>query len=75
MQTTIQFEDRGQDFTEWKCDENGSVIECGPFQGWLWQGVRVIGAADLRRGDVVDFIDKDGRARTLNYRVKSVTRH
>ncbi|WP_175764178.1 hypothetical protein [Burkholderia ambifaria] len=75
MQTTIKLEDRGQDFTEWKCDEHGTVVECGPFQGWLWEGVRVIGAADLRRGDVVDFIDKDGHVRTLNYRVKSVTRH
>ncbi|AOJ05103.1 hypothetical protein WS70_25635 [Burkholderia mayonis] len=69
----IELEDRGQDFTEWKCDENGIVVECSPFQGWLWEGVRVIGATDLSRGDVVDFVDKQGRLRTLNYRVARVT--
>ncbi|MCM2494572.1 hypothetical protein [Burkholderia glumae] len=68
----IEFEDRGQDFTKWKCDEHDTVVECGPFQGWLWEGVRVIGATDLRRGDVVDFIDQDGNVRSLKYRVACV---
>ncbi|QRE00437.1 hypothetical protein [Burkholderia phage BCSR52] len=73
MQTTIQFEDRGQDFLSWTLDENGVVIECKPFQAWLWKGRQVVDHASLSSGDVVHFLDNDGHMRPLKYRVASIT--
>lgn len=33
----IHFADNGQDFTEWEIDpETGKVLDCLPFQAWLW---------------------------------------
>lgn len=72
---TIEFEDRGQDFTRWTCDETGKVIECAPFQGWLWEGVTVLSPEALKRGEPVDFVNHEGHVRTLAYRVRSVKVH
>jgi len=37
---TVYLEDRGQDFLEWDI-EDGIVVDCRPFQGWLWNGTKV----------------------------------
>ncbi len=69
----IYFEDHGQDFLSWTVNEQGIVVECEPFQSWLWVGARVLGANHLCRGDVVDFMHKGGEpVKTLNYRVERV---
>jgi hypothetical protein len=72
---TIELEDKGQDFTRWTCDETGEVVKCEPFQGWLWEGMRVLNPAELRPGEPVDFLDQKGKLRTLAYRVVSVRLH
>jgi len=72
---TIELEDKGQDFTRWTCDETGRVVKCEPFQGWVWEGMIVPGAARMKRGDVVDYIDQEGALHTLKYRVASVKVH
>lgn len=36
----ITFEDTGQDFLEWYV-RDGIVIDCQPFQGYVWVGRRV----------------------------------
>ena len=53
MSITIEFEDLGQDFLVWTLNENGVVIECKPFQAWLWKGRQVVDYASLKRGHVV----------------------
>lgn len=37
---TATFEDNGQDFLEWII-KDGVVIDCQPFQSWLWVGREV----------------------------------
>lgn len=41
MKRKIYFEDKGQDFLWWIIDEFGLVIDCGPFQGFVWIGSTV----------------------------------
>lgn len=38
---TVFFVDDGQDFLEWDLSDKGEVVECRPFQGWLWNGTMV----------------------------------
>ncbi len=37
----IFFEDHGQDFLYWDIDQDGSVVDCGPFQYSVWVGTKV----------------------------------
>lgn len=50
----IEFADNGQDFLRWLCreDEHGftRVIDCQPYQGWLWNGTIVHNAENLTLG-------------------------
>lgn len=69
MQTII-FEDHGQDFLEWDI-KDGIVVECRPFQGWLWNGTKVHNT-NIRPGDILKITGRDGMRRTLNYRVEKV---
>ena len=66
----IILEDHGQDFLEWDI-ENGKVVACGPFQGWVWEGT-LVHNSDIRPGDFLDITPKIGKRTTLNYRVESV---
>jgi hypothetical protein len=48
---TVTLEDHGQDFLEWDIDlETMHVIECRPYQGWVWKDT-IVSNAVLRRGD------------------------
>lgn len=47
---SIQFEDHGQDFLQWGLDAEGKVIDCTPFQGWLWTKYTVVNHTELRKG-------------------------
>jgi len=38
---TVFFEDDGQDFLEWDINDTGEVVDCRPFQSWLWIGTKV----------------------------------
>ncbi|KAL5901793.1 hypothetical protein ACKVV1_011496 [Pyricularia oryzae] len=62
MSITIEFEDLGQDFLVWTLNENGVVIECKPFQAWLWKGRQVVDYASLKRGDVKKDMDDFGNS-------------
>lgn len=48
---TITFADEGQDFLEFDLDAEGHVVDCRPFQGWLWIGYRVMNHAEIKPGD------------------------
>lgn len=56
----IFFEDDGQDFLEWDINEEGEVVACRPFQGWVWIGVKVHNK-DIKPGDHLDITLPDGR--------------
>ncbi|MCP3017423.1 hypothetical protein [Cupriavidus basilensis] len=69
----IYFEDHGQDFLSWTVDDNGTVVDCEPFQLSIWGGARVLYPHLLRKGHLVDFVPKfGGPAKTLNYPVERV---
>jgi hypothetical protein len=73
MIRTIELEDHGQDFLEWDIDETGKVVDCRPFQAWVWNGT-IVHNKDIRVGDILlitttHFPDE---STTLNYPVKSV---
>jgi len=67
---TVYLEDHGQDFLEWDI-EDGTVVDCRPFQGWLWNGTKVLNT-DIRPGDILKIVPASGGELTLNYPVESV---
>ncbi len=72
MITTIEFEDKGQDFLEWDIDENGKVIACRPFQEWVWVGVTLLN--DPVIGEKLHFISNTNpQPLQTRYRVKHIT--
>jgi len=67
---TVHFEDHGQDFLEWDI-KDGVVVDCRPFQGWLWNGTKVHNT-DIQDGDILQITTTDGVERTLKYPVERV---
>jgi len=68
---TVELEDHGQDFLEWDI-EDGVVVDCRPFQGWLWNGTRVHND-HIIPGTILDITPvTGGHPTTLNYPVKEV---
>lgn len=67
---TVYLEDHGQDFLEWDI-EDGTVVDCRPFQGWLWNGTKVHNT-DIQPGDILQITTTDGVERTLKYPVERV---
>jgi len=49
---TVYLEDHGQDFLEWDI-EDGVVVDCRPFQGWLWKGAKVHNT-NIQPGDLLE---------------------
>lgn len=70
---TVFLEDRGQDFLEWDI-EDGTVVDCRPFQGWLWVGTKVHNTT-IRPGDILEITPKNGERTTLNYPVERIVEH
>jgi hypothetical protein len=70
---TVTLEDHGQDFLEWDIDlKTMQVIECRPFQGFLWKATKV-GNSVLRAGDVLRIKTKHSKGWTrLRYPIASV---
>jgi len=67
---TIHFEDHGQDFLEWDI-EDGAVVDCRPFQGWLWNGTKVH-STDIRPGLLLGITTTSGKRTRLRYPVERV---
>lgn len=67
IMTTVELEDRGQDFWRWVINHIGEVVDCAPLQGWCWEKCRVTNLADLAVGVRPKFVDGDGVERTLSY--------
>ncbi|MBA7623088.1 hypothetical protein ES703_30480 [subsurface metagenome] len=67
---TVYLEDHGQDFLEWDI-EDGTVVDCRPFQGWLWKGMKVHNT-DIQPGDILQITTTDGAEMTLKYPVERV---
>jgi len=70
IKQTIYLEDHGQDFLEWDI-EDGVVVGCRPFQGWLWKGTKVLNT-EILPGDMLDIVSSTGELLTLNYPVERV---
>lgn len=49
---TIEFEDGGQDFTEFDLDATGMVVDVRPCQAWLWQG-RFVSNPAAKNGELI----------------------
>lgn len=73
----LHLADHGQDFT-WFVVEGGRIVECGPFQGWAWEGRSVANLSATGRpkrgpwrpGDQILLVDAD---LVLNYPVVAVS--
>lgn len=68
---TVHFVDDGQDFLEWDLDDDGKVIDCRPFQGWVWIGT-IVRNKDIKPGDHLNIITRSGDHRTLFHAVEKV---
>ena len=68
---TVFFVDDGQDFLEWDLNDKGEVVDCRPFQGWVWIGTKVHNT-DIGPGDYLDITTKEGTRRTLIHAVEKV---
>lgn len=73
MKQTIYLEDHGQDFLAWDI-EDGTVVDCRPFQGWLWNGTKVHNN-DIQPGDILEITPKNGDRTKLLYPVERVVEH
>lgn len=73
---TVRLEDHGQDFLEWDLDDRGHIVDCRPFQAWLWIKYRVVSQlSELRVGDTLWTVPRDRSGVSpfpLNYPVKRV---
>lgn len=71
----IEFEDHGQDFITWVVDRYGKVVDCQPFQYWIWTKKEVL-METLQVGQLVDYFDPTtGDWRSIKYPVKSITKN
>jgi len=68
---TIFFVDDGQDFLEWDINDNGEVVDCRPFQAFVWVGTKVHNK-DLKAGDQLDITTPGGIRRRLTHAVEKV---
>jgi len=68
---TVFFVDEGQDFLQWDIDNEGKVVDCRPFQGWVWIGTKVHNK-DIKPGDHLDITTPRGTRTTLNHAVEKV---
>lgn len=73
---TIAFADNGQDFLEWDVDDKtGVVVDCRPFQGWVWIGCVVCNAKTIKVGDAVHVtMPNSERVITLKHQALNVRR-
>ncbi|PHR91082.1 MAG: hypothetical protein COA69_13600 [Robiginitomaculum sp.] len=53
MNQIIEFEDTGQDFLKWIVSPTGEVLDCVPFQAWLWCEKKVVATQFNKAGKLV----------------------
>lgn len=63
----VEIEDHGQDFLEWHLNKDGVVVDCKPFQAWIWVG-NVVDLATVKQGFRLTMESGD----VLNYPTKKV---
>jgi len=66
----VTFEDHGQDFLRWDI-EDGVVVDCQPFQGWVWNGVKIL-SEEFAPGDKLKIQLRGGVASELRYPVSKI---
>lgn len=71
---TITFEDNGQDFLEWDVNEQGIVIDCRPFQKWMWCGCKV-DIKSFNSGSHVNYLHPRVGAGQIKYRIEKIFEH
>ena len=67
----ITFEDNGQDFLEWKVDEQGLIQESWPFQTELWGKYEIENMAELHVGGLVKIIGPSWQG-IIKHRIESI---
>lgn len=71
----IHLADCGQDFLWWDLrgiDGGYEVVDCGPFQGWLWIGKRVSAKSVKVRHRPVVAGENGKRGTQLNYAIERI---
>lgn len=68
---TVFFVDDGQDFLEWDINDKGEVVDCRPFQGFVWIGMKVHNK-DIKPGDQLNITAPDGTPHRLIHAVEKV---
>lgn len=68
----ITFEDNGQDFLTWTVDGKGNVVDCRPFQFYIWRSV-IVDLNTVQPGVGVSFkIKGKGEVITLKHKTLKV---
>lgn len=70
----IEFEDQFQDFLIWDLAADGEVLDCQPFQAWVWQGRTVEDVDDLQVGSLVAVSSGDNELLIIRYPLIRVER-
>lgn len=71
--TRIHIQDHGQDFLWWDVNEDGDVVDCGPFQASVWVGSELrLPVELLEPGDPINFVSPNGEFMTLNYAIEKI---
>lgn len=68
----LHFEDKGQDFLRWTV-KDGVVVNCEPFQGWLWNGTKVIDMVEVGSKPII--VTPHGQPSELKYKIIRIERH
>ena len=66
----VHLEDHGQDFLVWDI-KDGVVVESYPYQGWLWNGTKIIND-EFGPGDQLVIQPPNSAVTTLNYPVEKI---
>ena len=66
----IHFKDEGQDFLTWKV-VNGVVVECQPFQDWVWKGA-IVHNTTIVPGVRLDITPHQGKRMILKELVEKI---
>ena len=65
----VHLEDHGQDFLRWDI-KDGVVVESYPYQGWLWNGTKILN--EFGPGDKLVIQPPNSAVTTLNYPVAKI---
>ncbi len=56
---TLHLEDQGQDFLEFDINDENIIINTRPFQGWVWDGRKILNPKTVEAGDFLTLSKKD----------------